>query len=738
VTIAKAKATGGEVFGGLVGKPFVTVGNSGSGATFMSADQTAFNSAVSSLATSGGEVFVLPGTTIVPTAELVLTGTMVNVHFGKGAKIANANTFLSRIVANGQVTWTNIFVVGTAVDCNVYDLYITNSVTTNASVSGIVCGGGNVNVCFYNPVCTGLTRWARSLTGYVQTSGGTIYDGGNDGVTFYNPRSDSCGSGGIPDGGGIKFFNGCTTGVGVGTNKNVTEYNPRDTNVHFTSWDSNPQNNNNGNFHQGLERYGGYFTFANNALGGANGTGACFGVFVEAAYAAATQGARFFGGEYHMLGTGTGAGNIGLIVGAANRSANFIGCEVFDADIGWEVIGLTGQALQGGPFVFDGVKSYRCVRGGDVNPNAANGTLIAGLKVRGCVADDLGSGVMTTGWRFVSGGAQRAVWDMEFSDNDASRIATGGTVVTLPTAFVGFPRANIRNIKGLTDQGLISTPATTAVIAEFRKIGGTTATAVQNVAYRANYLDSVLTATGGSGVSMTFTHMDGTTLQSITTNAGTTGVALPSVWYQVQGTAASVTVVNGTWPTTGSGQGIFAIGVDGTVLINGATQVTAVSLPINSLVNFGAFTGGPTITITGVATPFLTLSAIATPVASMRLPPGCTVNFGAFGGGGNAPNVTYTVDGAAVTSPFIRFREMSLAGTTGASGLSNTTTSIYEVMATPMKIVMAGGAGIALTDPANNTIVGSLTDVQETDLDPNFRWTSTTAPTTFAAYVRNN
>jgi hypothetical protein len=692
----------------------VSVGPAGGAADFNTSDQNGFNLAVASLAATGGTIVVWPGT-YSPTAEYILTGANIEVIFEPGAIISLAAGvhWAGKASVGGAANATAIFILGSATNCVVRNLYIVNNNTTTTTVTAVLVAGGVYNCEFHNAYAENMTRWARAHSGYYVPSGMAppTFDGGVHGVVWCNPRSSGCGINWVPDGGGSKFFNGSTSSL----IENVTEYAPEDLDCQFTSWDSNPQSATNPNPNRNLERFGGHAEFTTA------GTNGCFAIFIEAAYAAASQSVRIFGGKYDGLTPNNN--NIGLVVGNSNSEVSVEGAEFWNFTTGCKLLGIAGAAETGNNVTLEHLKILRCTTGIELNGTAGGpGSIVTGVRIRDCLVDDAGAQVTTTGLS-LNGSASKQYVDLAIEDCDFSKIASGGTKVNYGSATGPvYPWARWRGNRGMTDQGMIATPLGTTTINEVRN-NGTSAAPTAGVNYKLNLRSPVVTSAGGTGVSITVQHPDGSTLGTLS-SSGTGAAPAASRWYQVQGAAATVASTGGT------GVVIFAIGPDGTVLLNGPSTCAATSIPIGSYISWGGYSVAPTVTVTGIANPFATLSGVAS-LTSLSLLWGSSINFGSFS---VAPTtLTITENGASVGKPFFPYREISLMG----AGSNPVTATTYEVRCTSVLITSTGGTGvsIAITDQLNNTIASGLTTLTAVQLDPGYRvaFTFTVAPTVTVA-----
>jgi hypothetical protein len=416
-----------------------------------------------------------------------------------------------------------------------------------------------------------------------------------------------------------------------------------------------------------------------------------------------------------------------LVVGASNNGVSVVGTEFWNFATGWQVEGLASVPETGGNISLVQLKSYRCTTGAQISPvGGGSGTIMFGLHVRDCIADDQGAGVTTSGL-ILNGSVAKQVVDFHLIGCDFTKLASGGAPVTYNSATgPAYPGARWRDVRGITDQGSITDPFGTTTINEMRN-NGTTATPVASTNYKINARNPTVASSGGTGVSITVQHPDGTTLNTLT-SAGSTGVLTASQWYQVQGAAATVTSSGGT------GVLITAVGPDGTVLINYSPSCPATVLPVGSYITWRPFSVAPSalsVVVGGlpIASPFAPLSALAT-LPSTQLLWGSNINFGAFSA---APTVTLSENGTSASTPFLVYRDLSTTGA-GAAPVSGT---LYEVHATAMTINSSGGTGvsIALTDPFNHTIVSGLTTLTAVRLEPGFRIkiTFTGAPTVVVA-----
>ncbi|HTT35699.1 MAG TPA: hypothetical protein VMH78_07525 [Thermoplasmata archaeon] len=718
------------------GATTVTVGLNGSGADYTDAanDQTAFNNAVTflgGLTPPGGRIIVQSGV-YGATAEWVLTGDDIEVIFERGALIQlTGSKFTGAIVKDGgHGTFCCIFVVGAATNCILRNLRIdyAPSGSSQDGISAIMVAGGVTNLSIYDAYAHKMTRWARWNNGYYLLSDlSTEYDGGAQGVRWYSPKSESCGSNSVPDGGGTKVSNGSSAPSGDGSGyyvEDIVETSPEDLDCQFSSLDVNPGKSGFGFTCRNIDRFGGTGVFTDS---GSNG---CNAVFIEANWAQGSESVRVWGGRYD--GQSPNNNNAGLTIGACNSEVSVIGTDFANFATGWRVIGLTGDngnstPERGGNITLAQLRSISCTTGGQVNLYGfQSGTTVSGLHIRDCLVDDSGAGATSTGLDLNCTPAKPVV-DLHISGCDFSKVAPGGAAVNLNSSSgPSFPAARWRDVRGLTDQGIITSPLGTATVNEIRN-QGTASSPTTGVAYRVALHNGTLSCTGGTK-SITVTHPDGSTLGLIVNGNGPAGSPTPSAntWYVVQSSSGNVNVTS----TGGSGSiSIVAFDAEGNVLVNGKDSCD-VDLEDGSYISWGNFSGSPSVTITGSLLTGTTSISVLGPVTSdispaIRLLRGATVTFGSFSGA----TLAIAENGSSIGSPFFRYRELSVMGATGTP----TSGIVYEVQTMSVAITLSGGTpapSITLTDRYGATIASGLSTLTALRLEPGYRLTVTFTGTT--------
>lgn len=679
--------------GGLTGPNIVTVGNVGSGAIFTSADQTAFNTAVSSGAT---EIWILPGTTIKPTAACLITGTGGGViRFLGNAKIQlqAGVTFTVPASPGGANSRTNIVVVGSATNWKIYDMNVDSLNSANGSISGLWVGGLSSHITFYNYRATNCTLWARQVSGYTEAPRGTPFDGAVDDIVFVHPTSDSCGNAVTPDGGGMKHSNFSSVAGALVTN--IIEYEPEDTNVGFTAFDINwsaaAATNTNGG--SGIRRFGGKATSSAASIAAANGNL----IFIEAG-AIPSQDVEIYGGFYD--GVTATAGCTGVTIGSNCRNVKLVGVQVANLGVGFAIAG-SAQVNVGGEVYLEDCYSRGCITGMTTNVSASGnavGSWFGPVYITGMVADDYSTGLMTTGLSIGLGTQFKLYRGLMFRDCDFSRIASGGTILNMNSNSGPFlPESMFVNCKGITDKGAVATALGTSTLNEIRSQGGSSATALASTTYRIRADMVVITQADSANSNNNIVALSpaGNTLGKMQ-NAGASATPTASIDYVMTLAGGAVTTSTG-----GTGVSINVTTPDGRPLAINQPTITGLLIPQFSIVNFGAFTVAPTVTSGGMVTPFTDTTAAHT-LTTQPFPYNSSINLGAFTGAAGATTAT-SQGGGTITSPFFRYRELSILGATG------TVTANIPYEAQLMNYYLgtsAGGTALQIND-AGGAIVGT-------------------------------
>jgi hypothetical protein len=716
----------------------ISVGLPGSGATYsVFGDQRDFNAAVgflNGLTPPGGTINVWPGI-YKPTGEYIANGTNIEIIFEPGAIIqvqAGQTLYFGANHSGGGLAWVAVFLLAGARNIiirnlQIQNLYVAPPPAPNGTINAVVVGGGVFNCKIYNAYADSVTRWARYHTGYYRTStatGSQTFDGGIHGLEWFAPKSVGCGRNIIPDGGGSKFYNGSSSEYV----EDITEYFPEDLDCQFTSWDLYAESKvNNGKPCRNIERFGGHAVFTTVGLK------PCRAIYLEWVPPPGTESIRIWGGKYD--GQAISNGNIGLGVGAPSREISIVGTEFWNFSVGWEVVGLPTFPCVGGTISLAHLKSYRCGTGGSIVLGAADpGTTLNGLHIHDCIVDDQGAGVTTTGLK-ITASPDTPLIDFVLERCDFSKVAPGGSAITNTSNGPSFPDARWRDVRGLTDSGLIPTPfgLASAPANEIRNSGATGYPA-PSTAYRMCIRNPTLSSTGGgAGISITVYHPDGSVLGRLDP-VGSSGSPNTLTWYLL--TAAATVSSTGGASSTGSPLSIVAIGPNGDVLVNGLSAFSGITLPSGSYITWGEFplSTPPSVTVAGTATPFSLYQFLPSLILTQFLW-GTSINFGPFPIG-TPPTVSVSEGGTNIVNPFISYRDLSVMGSNSAPGKNTTAIPIvYEVRATAVYIGCTSGIGanISIFDSQNNILLNALPTPALVRVDPGYRvafnWTGSGAPT---------
>jgi|GEM_PF-1813974 len=715
-----------------IGGPVVTVGvyRSGADYTDVNNNETAFNTAVTDMAAAGGGTIKVWRGTYTAQSEFILSGNNIRVEFEGGALLRIQNfppfPYLGKI-ARDQPTAdaTIIFAIANAQNIEIHGLHVNNEFVTGPpnppKISGILIAGLVKNCRIYDSYVTNVVRYARYHTAYLLTSKNVEYDGHSEGVQWYASRSDGCGSNvsGVRDGGGSKYSNGAS----VSTVETVTEFGPVDSGCNFSAFDSNPQNNDNGQPIRNIERFGGYGKFTTGL------PNALEGVFLEAGFARGNESIRLWGGKYdgQVISPNT---NIGLLVGASNSSVHAVGLELANFSTGVLLVGLPQVPEVGGNTVLNSILVRRCATGVQLGDTTNNpGMISTSLRIRDLVVDDEGAGVTVTGLdtsRLSVPGPELV--DLKMTGADFSRVsAVAGSSPVLYGAASGlnFPETTWKDLRGVTDQGVVSLPLGANLTYEIRS-GGSTATPDLSVKYKINVSGVSITTSGGTSPHVSVFHPDGTPLGTLSTG-GSPGTTVSSArWYQIQ--SAMVLSSSGG----DSSIAIFAIGPDGTVYVNGAHDSSNQpsgsfpSLPAGTLITWGIFSGGPTVTLQGGGVLVWDILQNKMNITSLAAPLlwGSAVNFGSS----PPPTISVQRAGSTIVSPFFKFYEL---GPMGATATFASGPATYEVRGVPLVAAIAGGSSVQVFDQQNRAIATLGTSLAVYRLEVGFRLAYTLAPTTF-------
>ena len=436
-------------FGVMPGRPFVTVGNVGAGATYESSDQTAFNTAISAVASKGGEVYVLPGTLIKPTASLFITGTNVRVVFGRGSlvQLQTGVRFNTPIVSGGTASWTQIVVVaGTsgapAKNIDIVDMSIDSVDHNTALISGLVVGGNVYNLTTYHCQETNLGRYGMWVLGYAEVPLGTAYAGPFYNITTWNHVSDNIGESNGSDGAHTKVSYTQTSGTVGG----VHLWDDYATNLYAIAVDLPVNNGNSAVIARDFQVHGGHYEAqaANQP-----------GIFLESQDGATGTGDAY---DFVIEGCWVSGFTDNYAIDVTNHHVHITDCTSFGASS----IGLTGSAtlyasrasLAPQDWYIENFVSRQdptAIR--FVSTGLLANFVMEGISVRGGSSNDEGSTLNTVGIS-VTAASTKTIKDLEVRDFNLANIAGGGTPVSIAAGTAPYlTNCAFRSCPGFGGQG---------------------------------------------------------------------------------------------------------------------------------------------------------------------------------------------------------------------------------------------------------------------------------------------